>query len=107
MEALRAIVGLCGDAQAMLEATTRSVYHKNIQCRSCNYAGGHHKSRIAEIELRCTRESAQLIIDARGNSNRMIMCPGCRKITAKEVRQPGMPLIIDLPDQWVVAILRI
>lgn len=95
MEALRGIVGLCGDAQAVLEATTCSVYHKNIQCRCCDYAGDHHNSRVMEMELNCARHSAQLFVETRGHSNQMIMCPGCHNKTAKEVR-PKIPRSIDL-----------
>lgn len=85
LDAMRGIVGLCADSQAVLEQAAQSVYYKQIKCSkpSCAFDTG---SRETEVELRCTRQTVQKTVDLRFNALPKVGCRVCRSVTASEVR---------------------
>lgn len=92
MDAIRGIMGLCGDSQRVIENVMRTTYRKTRACTMGRCPFEVDEGLHFEESLMCTRETAQQTVDARANPARGTkLCNFCMKATAAEVGQPLLP----------------
>lgn len=94
LDVIRAIVGLCGDLEAVLERTCQATYLKEIRC-SRSDCGRKEASPVTEVELRCSHQTVQEAVDARAISK--VVCEACGQKSANEV-SPGSPFHVLCSD---------
>lgn len=86
MDAIRGIVGLCGDSQRVIENVMRTTYRKTRACTMGRCPFEVDEGLHFEESLMCTRETAQQTVDARANpASGTKLCTLCMEGTAAEV----------------------
>lgn len=87
MDAIRSVVGLCGDSDEVFERVLETTYKTTLTCLSegCQYRKDAGELR-GETSLACTRSTAQLSIDVRATGTvKSRFCEACQRKSATEV----------------------
>lgn len=91
MDAIRGIVGICGDSEMVLKEAVETTYKSTLKCiaEECQST---EESIVHEENLTCNRSTAESMVDFRAKFNiKTSKCEKCSKKTAVKVGACAVP----------------
>lgn len=86
MDAIRGIVGLCGDSDKVLKEAVETTYKTSRRCSAKNCKFWKDRGVELEEELKCIRRTAKQTVEARATSSvKRNDCPQCWSKTVSKV----------------------